>query len=123
MEREALLDACTYVSKLNELPVIEFPLQSRNRFIAMEYMDAIPVPGDFGITAQSILFFEEIDIDSLHTLNNAFGLCFSAEEFFIGKYTMVEREISLVLNAWKKSRLCVGREGNFWKLYGKFERI
>ncbi|RKE43403.1 helix-turn-helix domain-containing protein [Sphingobacterium detergens] len=123
LEREVLLDACTYVSKLNELPVIEFPLQSRNRFIAMEYMDAIPVPGDFVITAQSILFFEEIDIESLHTLNNAFGLCFSAEEFFIGKYTMVEREISLVLNAWKKVDFVLAEKGNFWKLYGKFERI
>ena len=123
LERETLLDACTYVSKLNELPVIEFPLQSRNPFIAMEYMDAIPVPSDFTVSPQAILFFEEIDIESLHTLNNSFGLCFSAEEFFVGKYATTEREISLVLNAWKKVDLILSEKGNFWKLYGKFERI
>jgi hypothetical protein len=47
---------------LNELPVIEFQLQSHNRFIAMEYMDAIPAPGDLIVAPRSILFFEEIDI-------------------------------------------------------------
>lgn len=89
----------------------------------MEYMDAIPAPGDLIVAPRSILFFEEIDIESLHTLNNAFGLCFSAEEFFIGKYVTEEREISLVLNAWKKVDFILSEKGNFWKLYGKFERI
>lgn len=77
-----LLDACTYVSKLNELPVIEFPLQSRNRFIAMEYMDAIPVPGDFAITAQSInlnmLFYNWTNIIS-RTRNSI--LRYSSKDF------------------------------------------
>ncbi|WP_343564993.1 helix-turn-helix transcriptional regulator [Sphingobacterium sp.] len=123
LEREILLDACKYVSKLNELPIIEFPLQSRNRIIAIAYTDSIPVPSDFNVTPQSILFFEEVDIESLHTLHDAFGLYFSAEEFFIGKYTMAEREISLVLNAWKKVDFVLAEKGNFWKLYGKFERI
>lgn len=123
MERDAIFEASTHFSKLDELPIIEFPLQSRNRLIAIEYADAIPVPSDFFASPQSILFFEEVDVQSLHTLDKAFGLYFSEEEFFIGKYSLQEKEISLALNVWKKVDFTLGEKAYFWKLYGRFERI
>lgn len=123
LERDVLFEASSHFVKLDELPVIEFPLQSRNRFIAIEYSDAIPVPNDFFANSQSILFFEEIDVQSLHTLDNAFGLCFSDQEFFIGKYSLQDKEISLLLNAWKKVDFTLGEKEFFWKLYGKFDRV
>jgi Predicted transcriptional regulators len=123
LERHAIFEASSHFTKLDELPLIEFPLQSRNRFIAIEYADAIPVPNDFFATSQSILFFEEVDIQSLHTLDNAFGLCFSDQEFFVGKYSLQDKEISLSLNAWKKVDFTLSEKEFFWKLYGKFDRI
>lgn len=123
LERETIVNACSYVSRLSELPVIEFPLQSRNHFVAIEYSDAIPVASDFQVSTQTILFFEEVEITSLHTLNDSFGLCFSDQEFFIGKYVVQDKEISIVLNDWKSVNFTIAEKGYFWKLYGKFERI
>jgi len=123
LERDAIFEASSHFAKLDELPVIEFPLQSRNRFIAVEYSDAIPVPNDFLVASQSVLFFEEVDVHSLHTLDSAFGLYFSDQEFFIGKYSLREKEISLALNVWKKVDFTLGVKQFFWKLYGKFERV
>lgn len=123
LEREVVLEASAYFSKFNELPIIEFPLQSRNRFIAIEFSDAIPAPSDFVVGSHVILFFEEVDLESLHTLDNAFGLYFSTQEFFIGKYSLADKEINLVLNAWKKVDFVLTEKGYFWKLYGKYERI
>jgi len=123
LERDVIFEASSHFAKLDQLPIIEFPLQSRCRFIAIEYSDAIPVPNDFLATPQSILFFEEVDVQSLHTLNNAFGLCFSDQDFFIGKYSLKDKEISLSLNAWKKSDFTLGEKEFFWKLYGRFDRV
>ncbi|MDQ1152611.1 transcriptional regulator with XRE-family HTH domain [Sphingobacterium zeae] len=123
LEREVVLEASAHFSKFNELPIIEFPLQSRNRFIAIEFSDAIPAPSDFVVGSHVILFFEEVDLESLHTLDNAFGLYFSTQEFFIGKYSLADKEINLVLNAWKKVDFVLTEKGYFWKLYGKYERI
>lgn len=123
LQRENLLDVYSYLTRLSELPVIEFPLQSRSRFMAVEFVDTIPAPGDFKVNAQSVLFFEEVDIELLHTLPDSFGLYFSSGEFFIGKYLLEEKEISLVLNAWKKVDFVLAEKAYFWKLYGKFERV
>lgn len=123
LQRENLLDVYSYLTRLSELPVIEFPLQSRSRFMAVEFVDTIPAPGDFKANAQSVLFFEEVDIELLHTLHDGFGLYFSSSEFFIGKYLLEEKEISLVLNAWKKVDFVLAEKAYFWKLYGKFERV
>lgn len=115
-----------YLSKeleFDHLPAIEFPIQSSHVFIAIENHDDISNHLDFNFAEHTILFFEEILLDNIHTLDGQFGMFFNADELFIGKYVIEQETIDLVLNNWKKKTFDPSLIKRFWRFYGKFEKV
>lgn len=102
---------------------LSFPIYSANRFMALELTQDIAVPLDFLLPEHTILFFEQVQVENLHTLKDHFGLYFEENVLFIGKYTQNESSIDLRLNEWKSEHFTYENNRSFWKLYAKFEKI
>lgn len=108
---------------MDVLPKLTFPLHNPHTFLAVELNDNVPYPIDFKHKELSIAFFQQVEIEVMHTLNEGFGLFFSNNQFFIGKYCIEDKKIFLILNDWKKEELTTKKQTLFWKLYGIFERV
>lgn len=108
---------------LENLPKIYLPLQHNVQIIAIENTSAIPQPTEFPFEENTILFFEQVQVDILHTLNEHYGFFLNDNDFFFGKYKVEGKNIDLVLNDWKSARFSETDQPSFWKLYAKFEKV
>jgi len=108
---------------LDRAEKISFPVYSSNNFLAIELTQDVAVPLNFDITEHSIVFFEQVQIENLHTLHHHFGLFLSEDEIFIGTYHQEQASIELKLNEWKSEYFTQDNKLYFWKLYAKFEKI
>ncbi|MFZ4862475.1 helix-turn-helix domain-containing protein [Sphingobacterium sp. Mn56C] len=107
---------------MDQFPQIFLPTLTKHKLIALENVSYIARPNFFPFPENSILFFEQVQVDILHTLDQHFGFYQNGEEFFFGKYLVAEKKIEFVLNDWKKVRFDLPEAECFWKLYGSFER-
>lgn len=107
---------------VQKLDVITFPMYSSSKFIALELTQEIPMPTSINIQEHTIVFFEQVQIDNLHTLNNHFGLFLTSDDIFIGTYFQNSTAIELKLNEWKSEHFSQENLLSFWKLYAKFEK-
>lgn len=107
------------ITKLNS---IHFPMYSSSKFIALELTHEIAAPSSLRLPEHSILFFEQVQIDILHTLDQHFGLFLTSEDIFIGAFKQNKNTIELILNEWKSASLKKDELSHFWKLYASFEK-
>jgi len=107
---------------VQKLDVLTFPMYSSSKFIALELTQEIPMPTSINIQEHTIVFFEQVQIDNLHTLNNHFGLFLTNDDIFIGTYFQNSTAIELKLNEWKSEHFSQENLQSFWKLYAKFEK-
>ena len=68
------------------------------------------------------MFFEQVQIDTLHILDNHLGMFLTNTEIFIGIYNQNKTTINLKLNEWKSEDFNTENLPSFWKLYAKFEK-
>jgi len=108
--------------ELKELPHIYFPVYNKHSMLAVENSDIIPNPVDFPFEEGTILFFEHVEIDILHTLDSKIGFYLDGEDMFFGQYEVVDKQITLKLNDWKEAVFTEENKQSFWKLYAKFAR-
>lgn len=109
-------------ANLDKRPTIHLPLDSNNKFLAIENSSFVPHPVGFAFEEHMILFFEQVTVDILHTLGDHFGY-FDGDTPFFGRFALDGNEIALVLNDWKKELYSAETAPHFWKLFGKFERV
>ena len=108
---------------LDSFPCIYFPIFNKHKLIAIENMHDVPRTLDFPSGDNSILFFEQVEVDNLHTLHDHFGFYYTENEFFFGKFNVSGKDIQLVLNDWKSVDFSQETIGRFWKLYGKYDYV
>ncbi len=107
----------------NALPKIYFPVYNKHSMLAVEISDLIAHPVDFPYTEGSILFFEHVEIDILHTLDAKIGFYSYQNDLFFGTYDVTDKEIKLKLNDWKEVHFAEENKSSFWKLYAQFSRV
>lgn len=123
LSRERVFLAKELHDNLESIPKIFFPLYGQENYLAVENSHFIPKHIEANNEENNILFFGMLQVDNLHTLTDKFGLYFSKEDFFIGKFQQNGTEISLVLNEWKSQPVSIDQLGDFWKLEGKYNQI
>ncbi|MVZ66154.1 helix-turn-helix domain-containing protein [Sphingobacterium sp. DK4209] len=109
--------------ELDRLPIFYFPLAIKNEVLAVEHNGLIHHPAAFPFEEHSILFFEKLQIDILHTLDKHYGFYIKENDFFFGKFEVHGKDIDLWLNDWKKATVTAEEMGCFWKLHAKYERV
>lgn len=122
LDREYFRSQDATECSLEKRPAIHLPLDSNNKFLAVENSSFVPHPVGFAFEEHTILFFEQVTVDILHTLGDHFGY-FDGDTPFFGSYAIAGKEIALVLNDWKKEVYSAETAPHFWKLFGKFERV
>lgn len=123
LNREAIQKIRDGVFDVEKTEQLSFPIYSGNRFLSLELTQDVAVPLDFLLPEHTILFFEQVQVENLHTLKDHFGLYFAEGVFFIGKYAQEGSSIELRLNEWKAEHYTYENNRFFWKLYAKFEKI
>ncbi|UUV22109.1 helix-turn-helix domain-containing protein [Paenimyroides aestuarii] len=122
ISREAIHHIKEGTFDMQRLELITFPMYSSNKFIALEFTHEIAAPASMNMPEYTILFFEQVQIDTLHTLNNQYGMFLTSNEIFIGTYNQNQSTINLKLNEWKSEDFNTENLQSFWKLYAKFEK-
>ncbi|MBE8713480.1 helix-turn-helix domain-containing protein [Sphingobacterium hungaricum] len=110
-------------SDWTKLPKISFPIFSSKPLLAIQDEGLIPKPIDFPFEEHSILFFEQLHVEILHTLDHHFGFYIHGDDFFFGNYHAEGKHIEIQLNEWKKAVFEEGEITRFWKLIAKFDKI
>ncbi len=123
LNREIIQQASDNTISIDELPTFYFPITTKNQVIAIEHNGLIYHPAVFPFEENSILFFEKLQLDILHTLDKHYGFYIKGNDYFFGTYEVKSKEIDLVLNDWKKQSFSVEDMGCFWKLHGRFEKV
>lgn len=123
LNKEALQKATQVSEIVPDLPLLNFPLFGKSSFLAVEYHTMIASPNAFNYPEGAILFFEQVQVDNLHTLGEHFGLYLHEEDFFIGQYLLTEEKIVLELNAWKSKTFTSDDSTHFYKLHGVYNRV
>ena len=111
------------IKDINELPHFYLPNLYNSQLLAIENNSLIPNPKNFRFEESSILFFDKIKLETLHTLSDNIGYYMDENEMFFGRYTVEGKDIRLVLNDWKEKLFDIDDIDNFWKLHSKYERI
>ncbi len=122
IDRNHLPQINSFNENLDALPKIQFPIYSPKDFLALELDESVNHHSDFLFRETDIAFFKKLEVDLLHTLDQQYGLFFTEESFFIGKFRIEEKQIFLLLNDWHEEKFDVSTIDNFWKFYGKFEK-
>lgn len=122
IDRTIFSQVAKYLNRFNDLPQISFPIFSPKDFLAVDLYETIDHHSDFHFVETDIAFFKKLEVDLLHTLDQQYGLFFTEESFFIGKFRIEEKQIFLLLNDWHEEKFDVSTIDNFWKFYGKFEK-
>lgn len=124
LNRETLLkDGSASFSDWHALPQIYFPIFAKHPILAIEYTSDIPRPIVFPFEENAILFFEQVDVEILHTLDGNYGFFADKEDYFFGQYSLHGEIIELKLSNWKKVAFSMDKIACFYKLYGKFEKV
>jgi transcriptional regulator with XRE-family HTH domain len=109
--------------EIEDLPHIYFPVYNKHSMLAVENSDLIPNPVDFPFDEGTVLFFEHVEIDILHTLDSKIGFYIQQDDLFFGKFEVEEKQIKLKLNDWKEAIFTEDNKQSFWKLYAQFSRV
>ncbi|MFD1771896.1 helix-turn-helix domain-containing protein [Sphingobacterium suaedae] len=122
LDRDFFRQGAISEGRHDQLPTLLLPLESNSLLIAVENCSYLPHPSPFPFEENTILFFEQVKVDILHTLHDHIGF-FEGESPFFGRYDVQGQNINLVLNDWKKEVFAPEEAYHFWKLFGKFERV
>lgn len=123
LSREVLLEKKDLLDNLDKYPSIYFPIYNSHTFISLEYNSAMRAPIDFPYEESSILFFEHLEVENLHLIENKFGLYIINDDVFIGKYKKENDELILELNQWKKITLDLEQLQHFYQLYSIYKKV
>lgn len=108
---------------IDTLPQIFMPIYNKHQLLAVENNSIIPNPIEFPFEENMLLFFEQVDTDILHTLDEQHGFYAKKDTIFFGQFHVTKKVIKLVLNDWVESLFTVEDKIYFWKLYAKFEKV
>ena len=120
--REAFHQTGNMHVDLAALPQLQFPTYSIHKLLAVENDSYLPRPAAFPFEEQGILFFEEVALDILHSLDKHIGFYLDGGQSFFGVYEVEGKRINLILNDWKHVSFEADAAGKFWVLYGQFSR-
>lgn len=120
--RETLHQAGTIGFELQLLPQLQFPIYSVHNLLAVENDSYLPRPAEFPVHEHGVLFFEEVALDLLHSLDKHVGFYLAGDQSFFGVYRVSGKRIDLQLNDWKQVAFEPNSVGKFWVLYGQFSR-
>lgn len=124
LSRELLLnEGGINFDSFESMPQIYFPIFAKHQILAIENTSVIPRSTNFPFEENAILFFERVDVETLHTLHAHIGFYADKEDFFFGEYEVEGQEIELKLSNWKKVSFSLDSISFFWKIYGKFEKV
>lgn len=123
LSREIIQTKKELFSNLSNYPSIYFPIYNSHQFIALEYSSTIPSPIDFTEDESTILFFEHLEVERLHLVNDKFGLYLDEEEIFVGKFIQQENQLILELNQWKQIVFDVEKIQHFYQFYAVYKKV
>ena len=123
LSREIIQTKKELFSNLSNYPSIYFPIYNSHQFIALEYSSTIPSPIDFTEDESTILFFEHLEVEHLHLVNDKFGLYLDEEEIFVGKFIQQENQLILELNQWKQIVFDVDKIQHFYQFYAVYKKV
>ncbi|QES92466.1 helix-turn-helix transcriptional regulator [Empedobacter brevis] len=123
LSREIIQTKKELFSNLSNYPSIYFPIYNSHQFIALEYSSTIPSPIDFTEDESTILFFEHLEVERLHLVNDKFGLYLDEEEIFVGKFIQQENQLILELNQWKQIVFDVDKIQHFYQFYAVYKKV
>lgn len=123
LDRTHLSLVSEYYQHFEKLPQIHFPIFSPKEFLAVDLYESIDHHSDFQFVETDIAFFKKLEVDLLHTLDEHYGLFYNKDFFFVGKFKIEGKKISLILNGWHEEELNMENIGEFWKLYGIFKKL
>ncbi|WP_353164933.1 helix-turn-helix domain-containing protein [Empedobacter brevis] len=123
LSREIIQTKKELFSNLSNYPSIYFPIYNSHQFIALEYSSTIPSPIDFTEDESTILFFEHLEVEHLHLVNDKFGLYLDEEEIFVGKFIQQENQLILKLNQWKQIVFDVDKIQHFYQFYAVYKKV
>lgn len=109
--------------EINDFPTFYMPNIYNANLLAIENNSLIPNPIDFNFEESSILFFEKVKVEILHTLQDNIGFYMDLNEIFFGRFQVDGKEIKLILNDWKEKKFQLNEIENFWKLHSKYEKV
>ncbi|MDM1060985.1 helix-turn-helix transcriptional regulator [Empedobacter falsenii] len=123
LSREVIQAKKELFSNLENYPSIYFPIYNSHQFIALEYSSSIASPIDFTEEESSILFFEHLEVENLHLVNDKFGLYLNDDEIFVGKFIQHENQLILELNQWKQIIFDVENIQHFYQFYAVYKKV
>ena len=123
LSREVLQEKKDLKLNMDKYPSIFFPIYNSHTFIALEYNSGLGAPIDFPYEEPTILFFEHLEVENLHLVEDKFGLYLIEDDVFIGKYRQEENELVLELNQWKKINFNIEQIQNFYQLYSVYKKV
>lgn len=121
--REVLQEKKDLESNIDKYPSIFFPIYNSHNFIALEYNSGMGAPIDFPYEEPTILFFENLEVENLHLLEDKFGLFLIENDVMIGKYRQEENKLILELNQWKKIEFEIKQIQHFYQLYSVYKKV
>jgi len=123
LSREVLQEKKDLESNIDKYPSIFFPIYNSHNFIALEYNSGMGAPIDFPYEEPTILFFENLEVENLHLLEDKFGLFLVEDDVMIGKYHQEENKLILELNQWKKIEFEIEQIQHFYQLYSVYKKV
>ena len=123
LSREVLQEKKDLESNIDKYPSIFFPIYNSHDFIALEYNSGMGAPIDFPYEEPTILFFENLEVENLHLLEDKFGLFLVEDDVMIGKYHTQESQLILELNQWKKITFEIDQIQHFYQLYSVYKKV
>ena len=78
---------------------------------------------DFTEEESSILFFEHLEVENLHLVNDKFGLYLNDDEIFVGKFIQHDNQLILELNQWKQIIFDVENIKHFYQFYAVYKKV
>lgn len=122
LNREKIIGNQSFYNQLNSLPKINFPIYNKSQLLAIEMNSSIPHHHLIEKPDGAILFFEAVDLNNLHLINQSTGLFWNENDLFLGKFKTENSKIFLELNEWKVIELNMNEPNNFWVLYGIYAK-
>lgn len=122
LDRENSLRHEQYFANKANLPQLHFPIYSKNELLSIEMNSNIPHHLNFDYEDGAILFFENLDVNNIHLINDALGLFWNEKDLYLGKYQQKKETVKLILNDWKENDFDLKISVHFWVLIGVFNK-
>lgn len=123
LNREAMQQLKDTAIDIEVLPRLFLPVYTKYSILAVENHAFVSKPTEFPFEESAILFFEQVHVETLHTLDKHYGFYAKGDTIFFGQYKVSEKKIKLVLNDWMKVHYAEEDKLSFWKLCAKFEKV